>query len=298
LNSILAAVNEDPEKFEYQIELGRQYNDAARYSDAVQSLRKAVALRANDLEALASLGLALFESAQYDEAISILEKANRLSPGNYAIQEFLRVTRVRQAGVPQIPDMREMAKAEPDNVGIRIQLIDLLTFTGRLNDAETYIEQVWKLAPKDARPYIKIALAYEAAGMADRALDAFQRGLVVREDFGLFMNLASLYAKLGEYEKASRAYDKALELKPEASGIMFFYANMLRDHGKRQEALDMYKRSLALNAVNGPALFNAAVLSAKLGDMTSAQQYLTGLKSIDPQLARKVERYFTLRLWL
>jgi tetratricopeptide (TPR) repeat protein len=79
---------------------------------------------------------------------------------------------------------------------------------------------------------------------------------------------------------------------------MFFYANMLRDHGKRQEALDMYKRSLALNAVNGPALFNAAVLSAKLGDMTSAQQYLTGLKSIDPQLARKVERYFTLRLWL
>jgi len=297
LKSILVAVNRAPDNFEYQMELGRQYNDAARYADAVVPLLKAVALRSTDLEALGGLGLAYFESAQYDQAIPILEKADRLYPGNETIQMFLRVTRTRQAGVPRIPEIMETAKSEPDDVDIRIQLIDLLTFTGRVDEAEPYMKQVWKLAPKEIRPYVKIGVAYVTAGKTDKALDAFQRGLAVKEDPGIFMNLASLYTRLGDYEKASRAYDKTLEIKPDSPGIMFIYANMLRDSGKRREALDMYKRSLAIKAVNGPALFNAAVLSAKLGDMASAQQYLTGLKSIDPQLARKVERFFKLRLW-
>ena len=84
------------------------------------------------------------------------------------------------------------------------------------------------------------------------------------------------------------------ELKPDSPNVMKVYADMLRDSGKQCAALEMYKRSLAMLPTNAPALFNAGVLSAKLGDLNAARQYLETLKSIDPQLTKTLSRFLKL----
>jgi tetratricopeptide (TPR) repeat protein len=91
-----------------------------------------------------------------------------------------------------------------------------------------------------------------------------------------------------------KAYAKVLELKPDVPNVMKGYADLLRDTGKRREALEMYKRSLAMLPTNAPALFNAGVLSAKFGDFDAARQYLETLKSIDPQTAKTLLRFLKL----
>jgi Tfp pilus assembly protein PilF len=71
---------------------------------------------------------------------------------------------------------------------------------------------------------------------------------------------------------------------------MKMYADFLRDSGKKREALDAYKRSLAILPNNPPVIFNIAILSIKLGDKPTALQYLEILKSIDALEAKKLAR--------
>ena len=78
---------------------------------------------------------------------------------------------------------------------------------------------------------------------------------------------------------------------------MKLFADLLRDNGKRQEALEVYKRSLSLKPLQAPILFNAAALSFKLGDAVAGKQYLADLRGVDPQLAAKIDRCLRLRLW-
>ncbi|TGH32196.1 tetratricopeptide repeat protein, partial [Escherichia coli] len=84
-----------------------------------------------------------------------------------------------------------------------------------------------------------------------------------------YLGLANFYAKSGRVEEAVRAYEKVFEIKPDSPNIMKLYADFLRDNGRRREALEMYKRSLSMIPTNAPAIFNAGILSAKLGDVNA-----------------------------
>ena len=76
---------------------------------------------------------------------------------------------------------------------------------------------------------------------------------------------------------------------------MIIYANLLRNNGKRREALEMYKRSLGMLPTNSSALLSAGILSAKLGDLNAARQYLGTLKAIDAKSARVLARFLNLK---
>jgi tetratricopeptide (TPR) repeat protein len=142
-----------------------------------------------------------------------------------------------------------------------------------------------------------IAGAYSTAGNNDKALAIFKRALEIREDPATYLNLAGIYSRLGLAEEASKDYAKVIELKSDVPNVMKIYADLLRDNGRRREALEMYKRSLAMLPTNGPALFNAGILSAKLGEIEAARQYLEVLKTADPTTAKLLDRYLRLKLW-
>lgn len=287
----------DPDNFDYQSELGRSLNGIARYEEAIDPMQKAVRLKPKDVEAKAGLGLALFESGRLSEAIAILEEADRTQPGNEVVTMFLRVARSRQQAMPQIPEMKEFAKENPQDAGVRMNLVNLLAFSRRIIEAEPYIAEIYKIGPKDVRFYQGIAVAYATAGLYDKAITAYAKSFEIEESPGAYLGLAGIYQKAGRVDDASRAYAKVLELKPDSPNIAKIYADHLLDNGKRREALEMYKRALASLPFNAPALFNAAVLSAKFGDLETARRYLEPLKTADPSLARTLERILRLKLW-
>ena len=297
VSAISEAAVREPENFEFQMELGSLLNTMARYEDAIAPLRKAVVLKPKDLAARAGLGLALFESANYFDGIKVLEETNQMFPGNEIVTMFLRVARARQRDVPKIAEMEDVAKQEPKNIGVRVDLVQLLAYARRIDEAEPFVQEIWKLSPKDVTAYIHIAVAYSTAGKKEKALDAYKRALTVAEDGAAYLGFASIYRDQGQADLATQAYNKVLEIKPDAPGIMQLFANHLRDSGKRREALDMYKRSLSLKPLNAVPLYNAAVLSFKLGDPTAGKQYLGILRGIDAELAARIDRCLRLRIW-
>ena len=165
-----------------------------------------------------------------------------------------------------------------------------------MNEAEPYIQEILQANPKDVRFYTTIGALYATAGNNQKAAAVYEKALVIDPSSpGIYLGLAGIYAKLGKLEEAGAAYAKVIELKPDAAQVMKLYADFLRDNGRRREALEMYKRSLGFNPNDAPSLFNAGVLSAKLGDKAAALQYLEQLKIVDAPLAKVLNR--CLRLW-
>lgn len=301
LTAALAAISHvatrEPENYDFQMQFGDLLNTMARYEDAIAPLRRAVALEPKELEARVGLGLALFESANYPDGISVLENTNQMFPGNDVITMFLRVARSRQASVPTISEREVKAKQEPKNIGIRVDLVKLLAFARRIDEAERYVQEIWNLSPKKVDTFISIAVAYSTAGKTEKALDAYKRALAVGEEPAAYLGLAGIYRDQGQPDLAIQVLNKVLEMKPDWPDIMKLFADHLKNNGRRREALDMYKRSLALKPLNAVPLYNAAVLSFKLGDPVSGKQYLTVLRGVDAHLASQIDRCIRLRIW-
>lgn len=286
-----------PDEYTYQFQLGSILVSEGRYEDAIGPFSKARQLQPKSLEAAGGLGLALFESGRFEQAIPILEEGLRISPGNEIITMYLTVTRSRQQVIPRIDEMKRWAKEHPQDVKIRTVLVEALVFSRRFDEADTYVKEVFALRPKDVNSYLLAATRFGAAGKIDKAIDILQRSLEVGEDPSAYLGLAGNYMRLGDFERGATAYRKVFELKPNTPDVMVLFGIELMNHGKRREALDTFKRSLAIKPTNGVAIFNAGILSAKLGERDSALQYLEMLRPVRPDLARTLSRCLRLRIW-
>jgi tetratricopeptide (TPR) repeat protein len=284
-----------PQDFQFNKELGSILIDDAQYEEAIAPLKKAAALNPSDFEAKVGLGVALVESAHYEEALTVLTEVDQMKPGNQTVVMFLSVTRARQQGIAQAVQMKQFAKENPNDLNVRLSLAQLLGYARRMNEAEPYIEEIRQMNPKDARVYITLGTIYTTAGNLDKASEVYRKALEIEQNPGAYLGLANIYSKRGQIDEAINAFAKVIELKPDAPNIMKLYADLLRDNGKRSEALEMYKRSLSLLPNNPPAVFNAGILSVKLGDLNAARQYLEILKPLDPQSAKTLGRFIKIQ---
>lgn len=286
-----------PAEYSYQFQLGTLLVSETRYDDAVGPLTKARQIQPKSLEAAAGLGLALFESGRFEQAIPVLEEGLKISPGNEIVTMYLSVTRARQQVIPRIDEMKRWAKDHPKDVKIRTVLVEALVFSRRFDEADQYVQEVFALKPSDFNSYMLAATMFGAAGKAEKAIEVLKKSLEVREDPAAYLGLAGNYMRLGDFERGAAAYRKVFELKPDTPDVMVLFGIELMNRGKRREALDTFKKSLALKSTNGVAIFNAGILSAKLGERDNALLYLEMLRPIRPDLARTLNRCLRLRIW-
>ena len=294
IESLRKAVAAAPENFDYNKELGSALLADTKYEEAFAPLKKAVALKPKNFESIAALGTALSEAGRYDEALTMFEAAERLKPGNEIVNMLMNVARARQQSVPQIEPMKSYAKTHPDDLNVRLQLVQLLTYTHRASEAAVYFDEIGKLNPTDPRVYSMIGVLHSTTGNYEKAAEAYRKLLELGENPAAYLGLANIYAKSGQVDEAVKAYDKVFELKPDSPNIIKLYADFLRDNGRRREALAMYQRSLTMLPNNAPVLFNAGILAAKFGDMNAAKSYLSTLKLADPPQAKILERFLRL----
>jgi tetratricopeptide (TPR) repeat protein len=286
-----------PKEVTYQYQLGQALSDAYLYAEAEIVYSRVNDLRPGDIDVISALGMAYMLQAKFDKAIVMFEQAVRMKPDNEHYKMLLGAARARQAIAPQIPAMIHAVEENPKDIKVKVDLVRALAFALRIDEAQRYVDEIYELDPADDRIYQILGVSFADAGRLDKSLDAYKRSLVKKENPAGYLGLAGISARRGDFESASAAYAKVIELKPDTPNIMKLYADLLRDNGRRREALDMYRRSLAILPNNGPALYNAGILSLKLGDRDSANGYLGNLRNIDPQLAELLARCVALRLW-
>lgn len=279
-----------PDDVQFLEQLASTLLQMDRFADAQAAYSKARRLDSQSHELLSGLGMTYMMQGNYQPAIENFEAALRIKPDSDTYRMFLNAARARQSIVANLPaTLAEFDPATTNDIKVLFDTARALSFTNRFNDFDRCIERIYKLDPPDHELYHRIGVMLVEMGQKGKAVIAYRKAIEKGQNPGSYFGLAALYRDMGDFEQASAAFARGIELKSDTPTFMKMYADMLQQNGKRREALEMYKRSLSLKPANPPTLFEAAILSAKLGDKTSALAYLGILKSVDAAAAQKLE---------
>ncbi len=196
----LAQTDKDKETVENEItrywliydKQGEQYNEAAKFTDAIAEFEKALVIDDRKADAYINMGYALHMSNQYDKAVEVFEKALEYSPDNEVLIENLIQVYVTKAGN--------------------------LAAEGDFEQALLYFEKIEAIAPDYQDLYYNIALMHYQMKNYRDALVYYQKQLdsdpedkdVLYRMFLCYWALASELKGQGQDDLASDEYSSAL----------------------------------------------------------------------------------------
>lgn len=122
-------------------------------------------------------------------------------------------------------------------------------------------------------------------GEIDRAVDELER--VVREDpnneYGFFF-LGSAHFEKQRFEKAMKAYLRALEIAPDYLGALVHLGQTLRMLGKYGEAMRVAREALERSGDDPDALYLLGMVHYARGEKAAAIKYLELFLKARPEL--------------
>ncbi|MBE7463191.1 MAG: AAA family ATPase [Planctomycetes bacterium] len=122
------------------------------------------------------------------------------------------------AGDAELQGLREALKVSPENVPLRLHLVETLLRFGRYEEAEVEAKEALQRAPDHEGAKLALARAFQQQGKASQALvlveDLIRRAQ--RPAPAYLLHARMLFAQ-GEVERAVKEYHKALDADPEAA---------------------------------------------------------------------------------
>ena len=103
-----------------------------------------------------------------------------------------------------------------------------------------------------------------------------------KNNISTFNNYANTLLKIGEYEKASRIFKKALNTSKNDISIINSYANSLVKQAKYEESFNLFNRALELDSNSYSTLVNYASFLSKIGKYDQAFNMISHAIKINP----------------
>jgi tetratricopeptide (TPR) repeat protein len=230
--------------------IAHSYESAGKIPEAEATYKQAVALNADNWDAVEELGLFYDRQAKYPQAIEQLRRVVKLTPDNSQAFSNLGAIYIDTAD-PKLRPEAEVAL----NKSIELNP----TYFAYANLGSLYF---------DEKRYA------EAASMLEKALQMNSENYLVWEW------LTNCYKWLGRTEKAASTLDKAYtlvtreaELKPRDALAQAMLASMSAEKKLREKALGHLQTSLILSPEDPDILEDAAGTYEHLGDRARAIEF-------------------------
>jgi tetratricopeptide (TPR) repeat protein len=176
------------EVFEESMRLGHSAAWDLQWDRAIEYYRKALSLSPDHSGALTSLGLALLESEEYEEALKVYEHAGKLSP---------------EDAIP-VEKIAEILEAMNDDKGAVSQRKSAIEIHLKRRDVDKAIDNwthIARLSPGDLETRSRLAMTFERLGRH-------------RESVYEYLAVASILQRSKKIDRAIEAAQRALRIIP------------------------------------------------------------------------------------
>ena len=220
-------------------------------------------------------------------------------------------------------ELAHALRAEPQDTKTSVLLARAYRSDKKLDAAERVLNDALKSGTQDAAVYAELAEIYESSGHTEQAIPAMRRATeldqhneayhfryammltdtdapqaaVIRlnEAFKIFPDSAPLWFAMGiaqfqdnKNEDARRAFQKSLELNPTLWGSFAYLGMIEADSGQASQAIEHYKRALAIEDGSPVTHYLLAEAYVKLTppNEPEAESHLKRAMALDPGLTQ------------
>lgn len=275
------AIEEKPDDPSLREALGMACLMGEKYDDAIEALDKAVELAPDATGPLLQRARVRAVKEDFDAAVADIDKAIDIDPEDPA--SFILRARVhQQAGSTDkaLADVERVLEQAPDYPPA-LEMRGLLA--ADRHDYEAAIRDFRRLVAKKADDPVlisQLAMLYLAAKQPREAIRRFTRALEIdEENFASRRGRSDAEISIGDHKAARADLEKALELKPDDTGVLNNLAWLLAT--SPEESLRDGKRAieLALKACEKTEWKEAHIIStlaaghAEVGDFETARKF-------------------------
>ncbi|MSR20798.1 MAG: tetratricopeptide repeat protein [Gemmatimonadetes bacterium] len=192
----------------------------------------------------------LVERGRIHEAIQLYLGILTVNPSNLKARNNLGVL---FDGLKQFDAARDHLEAavriEPDNVEVLTNLASTLTSLARYEDAEGMLRRAQRVDPDDLRVHLSIGILYFRRGMYAQAETELRWVCARDRDNGLaFYYRGESLNRLGRYDEATQAMERAAELLPDDPKPAYTLGRLYDCKHMPEEAAEMYRRARRLQS--------------------------------------------------
>ena len=253
-----------------QYELGLVLADLGEAAPAIAALRRAVALNPDLPEAWRALGDRLFKAGDVTGSEIAYAEHERTSIQDPVLRPAADAL---FAGNPLDAEhrLRTHLLTHPADVNAQRLLAEAFLRQDRLDEAESLFAQCLERDPDHDGARFSYAMALFRRQAAAEALDQVQRLNARDPGNAAYRNLtAACLALAGRHDEALTLYEALLAEFPRHPRIWLNYGHALRTIRRRDDAVDAYKRAIALAPRFGEAYWSLANL--KTVPLTEAEE--------------------------
>jgi putative PEP-CTERM system TPR-repeat lipoprotein len=259
--------------------LATAYMGNENYVAAADSLKKALKLKADYVDAKAALGLLEIRAQRYSEALKLAQQIQREAPKLPVGFTLEGDTLMGQQKYAVAEKAYEKALAVGKTPDLAMKLHVAASKAGRIQEANSRLLQWLHDRPEDTALRFYLADGYVKTREYRLAIQQYQ--LILQKDPKNILatnNLASVYRQ----EKDPRALDyfeKSYKLKPDSTTITHSLGWVLVEQGNVARGLELLRKA-SLQAPDNPEIrYHLAVALARSGEKAKARDELEGLLS-------------------
>ncbi len=233
--------------------LGESLLAQGRDDQAIVELRKGVAVGAADVRPRLALAKALMNQRSYNEAAAEYERVLEYDPDSLNALNNLSVIYGRQGrGADAIPLLKRVLLLNPNDRSAT-NLGNVYYRLGRMDEAIEAFERAHELAPERGLLMYNLGDTILETGDAGLAREWFERALAAYDkeiesggdEARLLAERGVTAAKIGRFDEAVGNVEKALELDPGNTTLIYYAAQVHAMAGNRGQMLDRARRALA-----------------------------------------------------
>jgi tetratricopeptide (TPR) repeat protein len=246
---------------------GKLLNEAGKYAEAEEELKKCISIDPNTVEARDELGKVKMRQNMPEAAAVLYSEILRINARDYGTwcSRAAVLGKMERWG-EAVDCYREAVRLNPKNARTYYNMAAAMEENqDRASAIEAYRSAI-RLNPDFTEAYNNLGIALSLTGQHEQALEIYEEGIGrYPQDFSLFFNMGITLYEMGRYTEAVAACRSALDIRPDEQEVYYYLGAALTELHHFNDAIDAYKSAMKLKPDEGELHYHIAAVYAMLG---------------------------------